>query len=70
MKIPKYIDNLLKRRTKLAEQLSFVCGTVDNWLRTNGVEPDEACWLSGCEIYVNPVVAEDEVRRSIEEKSK
>ena len=66
MKIPKYVDAALKRRTKLANQLMDACVIVDDFLYRNGIDPDCACWLTGVEIYVNPKSAELEVRRAIE----
>ena len=68
MKIPKYIDELLRRRTKLARQLDIVCYSLDDWLDKNGVEPDSACYHTGVETYVNPDASEREVRRAIEKK--
>lgn len=68
MKIPKYIDTLLKRRTKLAKQLDDVCWQLDKWLQKNEIEPDSACWMGGVETYANPNSSEREVRRAIEEK--
>ena len=65
MKIPKYIDKALKRRSKLAWDLISACATIDDWLLTNGIEPDESCWATGVEIYGNPDIAEHEVRRAI-----
>ena len=67
MKTPKYIDNLLRRRTRLAVELIKVCGRLDEWLDKNGADPDGSCWLSGVEVYVNPEAAEREVRRAISE---
>lgn len=67
MKIPKYIDEALKKRTKLAIQLDNVCYTIDRFLTKNNIEPDTSCWNTGVEIYVNPNDAEDEVRKAIKE---
>lgn len=67
MKIPKYIDDLLKRRTQLAKQLDGICYQLDNWLDKNGVEPDSACYHTGVETYVNPDSSEYNVRQAIEE---
>lgn len=33
MQIPTYVDNLLKKRTKLAVQLSEVSSDLDDWLK-------------------------------------
>lgn len=68
MKIPKYVDTLLKRRTKLANQLDIVCQQLDDWLDKNNIEPDLSCYHTGVETYVNPEESEDEVRRAIEGK--
>lgn len=68
MKLPKYIDNLLKQRTKLACQLDGVCCKLDDWLDKNGIEPDSACYHTGVETYVNPHASEMEVRSAIERK--
>ena len=38
MKIPKYIDDALRMRTKYACLLSDKCGIVDEWLDKNGIE--------------------------------
>lgn len=65
MTITKYIDTLLKRRTRLAKQLDDVCQKLDDWLDKNGIDPDSACWHTGVEIYVNPDNSEEEVRRAI-----
>ncbi len=37
MKIPKYIDRLLKRRTKFAEQRNSVSTELDEWLENNEI---------------------------------
>ncbi len=65
MTIPKYIDELLKKRTKLAKQLDDVCYRLDCWLEANGIDPDSSCWHTGVETYVHPDSSEREVRRAI-----
>jgi len=65
MKIPKYIEKLLKRRTKLAYDLIAVGCKLDDWLQKNSVSPDSACWSGGAAIYVEPDVAENAVVESI-----
>lgn len=37
MRIPKYIDSLLKRRTKLAEQLAAASYELGEWLENNEI---------------------------------
>lgn len=68
MKIPKYIDDLLKKRTRLAYKLDDVCMRLDDWLDKNAIEPDSACYHTGVETYVNPRSSEREVRRAITQK--
>ena len=80
MKIPKYIDRLLKRRTKLAEQLNSVSTELDEWLaeQLNSVSTELDEWLenneiptdndytrTGCMIYCEPHTAERSVRDDI-----
>ena len=65
MRIPKYIDSLLKRRTKLAEQLNSVSAELDVWLENNGIPIDNDYTLTGCMIYCEPFTAERLVRDDI-----
>ena len=72
MKIPKKIDELLKRRTRLAIQLSEVSDDLDKWLENKGFDLDESplndVTLSGVMIYVEPHTSEETVRQEIERK--
>lgn len=68
MKIPKYVDMLLKRRTRLAKQLDDVCCELDEWLDENDIDLNDAYWQTGVETYVNPDSSENEVRRAIERR--
>lgn len=65
MKIPKYIDSLLKRRTKLAEQLNCVSNELDGWLENNGIPTGNDYTRTGCMIYCEPYTAEGRVRDDI-----
>lgn len=51
MQIPTYVDNLLKKRTKLAVQLSEVSSDLDDWLKQNDIPLDKDYTMSGCMIY-------------------
>lgn len=68
MKIPKYIEKALIKRRSYAIKLDEQCRIVDRFLSKHNINPDDACWLTGVEIYVNPDMAEEEVRRAIKEK--
>lgn len=65
MKIPKYVDALLKRRTRLAEQLTMVGIELDKWLERNEIPTGNDYTLTGCMIYCEPDTAEQCVRRDI-----
>lgn len=65
MKIPKYVDRLLKRRTKLAEQLNSVSYELDEWLENNGIPTGNDYTRTGCMIYCEPYTAEGHVRDDI-----
>lgn len=67
MKIPKYIEQALKRRVQLAIQLDNACNIVDEFISKNGLENeiDTADWLGGVEIYVNPRESAENVKAAI-----
>ena len=68
MKIPTYIDEALKKRTRYALLLDKQCSIVDEWLDKNGIE----CLLEdthgGVEIYANPENSEESIRDCIKNK--
>ena len=65
MKTPKYIDRLLKRRTRLAEQLAMVSSELDDWLEKNEILTGNDYTRTGCMIYCEPDNAERCVRDDI-----
>lgn len=70
MKIPKYIDSALKKRTKYAFLLDKYMGIVDNWLDKNGIVCEAYDTHTGYEIYCNPTASEVRIREMIEEHDK
>ena len=54
MKIPKYVQDLIDRRCKLAVQLDTVCYELDKWLDKNNIECESCDTHTGVEIYCNP----------------
>ena len=66
MKIPKYIDDALRMRTKYACLVSDRCSIIDEWLDKNGIECEYCDTHGGCEIYVNPYDSEQRIRECIE----
>lgn len=65
--IPKYVENLLLRRKKLAEQLLEVCSEVDNYCDKIGVDMNDtnASILSDVTIYYEPWNAIDNTKNAI-----
>lgn len=66
MKIPKYIDELIDKRTKYADKLSEVSTKLDDWLMKNNIPVGSDYTLTGCMIYTEPATAGELVRRDIE----
>lgn len=66
MKIPKYIDTALKRRTLYAERLDNAMYTVDKFLDKNKIECENYDTHTGVEIYCNPFDSEMRIRECIE----
>ena len=54
MKIPKYIQKLIDRRCKLADQLAEVSYDLDVWLDKHNIECETCDTHTGVEIYCNP----------------
>ena len=65
MKIPKYIDEALRKRTKLASKLNLVCFIVDEWLDKNDIDCESCDTHTGVEIYCNPQESEKRIREAI-----
>lgn len=73
MKIPKYIDNLISRREKLAYELEGACHVLEEWLQENGWDDLSGDDLmedthGGAEIYCNPSESANRIRKYIKEK--
>lgn len=66
MKIPRYIDDALRMRTKYACLLDEKCSIVDEWLDKNGIECELCDTHTGVEIYSNPFDSERRIRECIE----
>lgn len=65
MKIPKYIDEALKKRTRYAYKLDDAMQLVDKWLDDNNIECENYDTHTGYEIYVNPFSSEQRIREAI-----
>lgn len=70
MKLPKYIDDALRRRTKAAETFQHYDWIVSDWIEKHGLEDDIdiADFRGGVESIVNPDVSEQNIRNAILQK--
>lgn len=68
MRIPKYVEELIRRRAMYAEKLNSIAYELDKWLDANDIVCDTDCCHTGCSIYAEPGYAADSVRNSILEK--
>ena len=68
MKIPSEIKVLIRKRRKLAEDLSVVCSKLDSWMEAQGINMLEHSdyTVTGCMIYCEPDAAERCVIEAIE----
>ena len=65
MKIPKYIDTLLKQRTRYAVLRDVAAYKLDKWLDKNSIECESYDTHTGVEIYCNPNSSEKRIRDAI-----
>lgn len=65
MKIPKYVQKLIDRRCKLADQLATVCWELDEWLDKNEIECETCDTHTGVEIYCNPCRSKMRIMKAI-----
>jgi hypothetical protein len=65
MKIPKYVQNLIDRRCKLAARLAKVCWELDEWLDKNNIECETYDTHTGVEIYCNPYSSKKRIIEAI-----
>lgn len=65
MEIPKYVEKLIDRRAELAFALMNADYKLSNWLDKNYIDVDDEYIHGGCEMYINPWITADAVRRAI-----
>lgn len=65
MRIPKYVEELIRRRAMYAEKLNSIAYELDKWLDSNNIDCESVCCHHGCAIYFEPDYAADSVRQSI-----
>ncbi len=65
VRIPKEVDKALKQRTKYAQKLQVECAIIDDFLIKHDIDAGSENYLTGCEIYTNPLSAEMACRDAI-----
>lgn len=70
MKIPKYVQNLIVRRERLALQLMDVSSKLDDWLEIQGIPLGTEYCATGCMIYCEPQLARECVEENIQNFTK
>ena len=65
MKIPKYIDETLKKRTKAAHKLIEYDCVISEYIEKHNIPVDTADYHLGCEMIMNPEESESNIRKAI-----
>ena len=65
MRIPKYIDEALRKRTKAAHKLLEYDCIVSDYIEKYNIPVDTANYRLGCEMLLNPDVSENSIREAI-----
>ena len=65
MKIPKYVQKLIDRRCKLADELAEVSYALDVWLDENKIQCEMYDTHTGVEIYCNPYSSKQRIINAI-----
>ena len=65
MKIPKYIERALDRRANAALDLMAADRIISDFIEEYHIEVEEADYLTGYEIYANPISSAYRVREAI-----
>lgn len=68
MKIPREIENALKKRAKSAEVLNEMDHIISEFIRDHDIEAEECDYLTGVEMYSNPQASADRIREAIRAK--
>ena len=65
MKISKYVQKLIDRRCKLADELAEVSYALDVWLDENGIQCEMYDTHTGVEIYCDPYSSKQRIINAI-----
>ena len=67
MKLTKEIERLIDKRTRLSIKLSETGAKIDDFITKHDMESEveEFDWLTGCEIYGNPIASGERLKEAI-----
>ena len=65
MKIPKYIDETLQKRTKDTYKLIEYDCVISEYIEKHNIPVDTADYCLGCEMIMNPEESESNIRKAI-----
>lgn len=70
--LTKKEEQLIDRRTKLALKLLDACFAVDQLIEQKGASNlvEDYDWLTGCEIYANPVESGERIKEVLKKHEK
>ena len=68
MKIPKYIDELLKKRAKAAEQFRATDVKIQDWLEKNNIAVSNDDIATGAVSLCEPYTSIENIRECIRDK--
>lgn len=69
MKIPREIENALKRRVNAAYKLMEADDLITNFIIENGIQVELYDYATGVEMYENPYDSADRIRQAIRRKN-
>ena len=65
MKIPKYIEEALRKRSKASVMLSKFDYIVTKFIEEHDIDVDEYDYNGGCEAIINPYESEERIKTAI-----
>ena len=65
MKIPKYIEEALRKRSKASVMLSKFDYIVTKFIEEHNIYVDEYDYNGGCEAIINPYESEERIKTAI-----
>lgn len=68
MKMPKYIEQKLDRRAKLAMELMNIDSELTEWIEKNAIVVEDYDYCTGIEMYANPYASVDRIKEAIRRK--